>query len=222
MMLLHHAANSPHSASVRMVLAQKGLSYSSRTVDLEAFEQHETAFLAISPTGQVPVLEDQVARLLETFLILLYLDERYPEPPLGGDSAKSRYAVQKWGKYVETHIAPYLAIVRWRALNGRVPVDALDALGVLPAPRRELWQRAARGFSADEVGRAAATLARAAERVAVDLRGTSWLAGGSPTLANFAVYPHLAQFAGLGVGVPREVAAWLEQMERIPSVRADI
>lgn len=221
MIALHHAVGSPHSAAVRMVLAEKGLAYESHVLDLGAFEQHRPPFLALSPDGQVPVLEDEGARIHETFLILQYLDERYPAPALGGEGVRSHYAVQKWGKYVETHIAPSLALVRWRALEGSVPREAGAALEALPTPRRDLWHKAAQGFSDDELNRARATLVKAADRLAADLRESPWLAGGGPTIADYAVYPHVAQFAELGVAVPPEVSAWLERMELIPSVAAD-
>ena len=40
------------------------------------------------------------------------------------------------------------------------------------------------------------------------------------TLADIAVYPHVAQFAALGLPVPREVESWLARVAARPSVRS--
>ena len=177
MIAFHHSPASPHSASVRIVLAEKALDHASHEVDLAAFAQHEPAFLAINPAGMVPVLEDEGHRLTEAFFIMLYLDERFPEPALGGADPQVRYQVQKWGKYVETHIAPHLAIVRWAERGGPLEQHRQQGFDRLPPERRALWQQAAAGFSAEEVSASREALARAAQRLSQDLEHGPWLAG---------------------------------------------
>lgn len=214
MITLYQASASAHSASVRMILAAKGLDYSDREIDLAAFEQHEPEFLAVNPAGLVPVLEDGGRRLGEAFLILLYLDERYPEPPLGGGDPRARYQVQKWGKYVETHIAPHLAIVRWANAGARVGAGVVPGFDRLPPERRPLWQRAAEGFGQEEVAASRDALARAAARLEQDLARRDWLAGDEYTLADAAVFPHVRQFSALEIGVPEAVGNWLARVSR--------
>ena len=176
-MRLHHAEGSPHSASVRIALAEKGLKAEERTVDLRAFEQHGPEYLALHPAGQVPMLDDGGCRITETLHILLYLDEAYPRPALGGASPQTRYQVLKWGKYVETHIAPHLAILLWSRRDGAGPVPTPAGLAHLPPERRALWLAAAAGFSGEEIEAARLAIAKAADRLAVDLAAHAWLAG---------------------------------------------
>jgi len=213
---LFHGGPSGHSASVLIALAEKGLEFEEHKVDLAAFGQLDPAFLALNPSGQVPVLEDRGHVLTETFFILLYLDEKYPRPPLGGADPKARYAVQKWGKYVETHVAPNLAIWRWAQKGGLAP-EEVD-LARLPPERHALWQRAAAGFDAEYVERAHAALDKAAARIVPDLAQGGWL-GGEYTLADIALYPHVAQFGELGIALPVPVADWLERVAARPAVR---
>ena len=220
-MRLYHAKGSPHSASVRIALAEKELAFEAQVLDLAAFENLGTAFIKANSSGQVPVLEDGKCRITETFFILLYLDEQYPSPPLGGPDPRARYSVQKWGKYVETHIAPNLALLRWSGAQEGAAVPPPEALERLPEERRALWSRAARGFYDGEIATARQALERAADRIAADLADNDWLAGDDFTLADIAVYPHAARLADAGIALPRAVEAWLGRMRARPIVAAD-
>jgi glutathione S-transferase len=220
MLLLHYAPGSAHSASVRIALGEKGLEADLRKLDLVRYEQHSPEYLAINPHGIVPLLKDGERVVFETALILEYLDDKWPDPTLAGGDPRQRYAARKWGKYVETHIAPHLAIARWAALNGRVPGAAQAGLDNLLPARRDLWLRAAGGFDREQLAASTGAMIAAGQRLAADLAGHDWLAGDAFTLADIAVYPHLAQFAALGLPVPRAVGQWLDRVAERPSVRA--
>ena len=215
---LYHGGPCGHSAAVLIALAEKRLAYDEQTIELAAFGQFAPGFLEINPTAQVPVLEDAKGRLLtESFFILLWLDETHPQPPLGGEDARARYEVHKWGKYVETHIAPNLAIWRWAERGGEAP--GAEPIARLPQERRALWERAAAGFSAGEVGRARLALVKALERMAADIAGGGWLASEDYSLADIAAYPHIAQLAELGIAVPERIEEWLTRIAVRPAVR---
>lgn len=222
MIELHHGGPTGHSASVLIALAEKGIDYVSHPLDLSRFEQHAEPLLALNPAGQVPVLVADGRPLTEAFPILLYLDERFPDPPLGGGDPRARYAVQKWGKYVETHIAPNLAIVRWAQMGGAVDEAAKAGLARLTPERRALWERALAGFSEETVESARNALGKTVARVAQDLANGRWLAGASYSLADIAAYPHVAQFASLGIELPDAVQDWLDRMEGRPAVGAAV
>lgn len=212
MMELHHGGPAGHSASVLIALAEKALPCVSHPLDLARFEQHGDALLALNAAGQVPVLVADGRPLTETFHVLLYLDERYPDPPLSGTDPRARYAVLKWGKYVETHIAPNLAIVRWAQAPLAVDAEARARLGRLTPEREALWRRALNGFPDDTVEAARLALDRAVARMTRDLQDGDWLAGAFYSLADIAVYPHVAQFAAVGVELPVAVSDWLSRV----------
>jgi glutathione S-transferase len=219
-MRLHYAPGSAHSASVRIALAEKGLEPELHKLNLMQFEQHRAEFVALNRHGTVPVLEDHGHTLLETFLILEYLEDTHPNPPLAGKDPRQRYLARKWGKYVETHIAPHLAIARWAALHGRVPEGAEVALAGLHAARCALWLRARHGFGQEQLAASTQAMLTAADRLAADLAGTDWLAGDRFTFADIAVYPHVAQFGALGLALPKTVDEWLARVAERPSVQA--
>lgn len=220
MILLHYSPGSPHSAAVRIVLAEKGIEHELHRLDMVKFEQHSPDYLAINCHGMVPLLQDGGRKLFESFLILQYLDEMHPEPQLAGNDPRQRYLARKWGKYVETHIAPHLAIARWAALGGKVPARAAAGLEGLLPERRALWERAAAGFDQAQLAASAEAMVAAADRLAADLAANEWLAGDRFTLGDAAVYPHVAQFETLGIPVPAAVGEWLSRMAERDSVQA--
>jgi glutathione S-transferase len=63
---------------VRIALAEKGISYETEEVDL----QDRPGWLyELNASGRVPILDDAFV-LPESAVIMGYLEERYPEPPL--------------------------------------------------------------------------------------------------------------------------------------------
>jgi RNA polymerase-associated protein len=68
-----------YSHQVRIVLAEKGVN-----VEILAVKQNEpgTDLLALNPYGTVPTLIDRELVLYEARIIMEYLDERFPHPPL--------------------------------------------------------------------------------------------------------------------------------------------
>jgi glutathione S-transferase len=214
---LYHGGACGHSAAVLIALAEKRLAYDERPIDLRKFGQFDPDFLEIAPAGQVPVLEDDDGNLLTgSFDILLWLDEAHPNPPLGGEDAETRRKVHEWGEYLETDIAPNLAIWRWVQLGGEAPPEEL--LVRLPPERQALWRRAAVGFSAAETEGARMALVTALDRMAADIAQGGWLAGGNYSLADIAAYPHIAQLAELGIEVPYAVEEWLTRIAVRPAV----
>ena len=218
-MILHYAAGSPHSAAVRIALAEKGLEAEERRVDLARFAQHAPEFVALGSGGTVPVLEHHGRAMGESFAVMLFLDDAFPATPLAGVDPRVRDRVRQWGAFVEIELAPNLAVVRWQALKGRVPHSALDGIERLPSPRRDLWLQAAAGFGAERLAQSAQALIAAGARVAEALDRDTWLAGDDFSLADIAVYPHLAQFPALGLALAAPAADWLQRVAARPSVQ---
>jgi glutathione S-transferase len=79
MITLYDAERCPFCARVRIVLAEKGVEYETVVIDLEARPEW---LYEKNPVGKVPVLEEDTLLLPESPVIMEYLEERYPEPPL--------------------------------------------------------------------------------------------------------------------------------------------
>ena len=80
--VLHDYYRSSASYRVRIALNLKGLDYDSRPVNLAAGEQKSDDYHALNPQGFVPMLAIDGLKLTQSLAIIVYLDQRYPEPPL--------------------------------------------------------------------------------------------------------------------------------------------
>ena len=79
MLTLYDAARCPYCARVRIVLAEKGLEFDAVEIDLS---NRPAWIYEKNTTGRVPVVEEDAWLLPESSVIMEYLEERYPEPPL--------------------------------------------------------------------------------------------------------------------------------------------
>ncbi|CAN1146034.1 Glutathione S-transferase zeta class [Linum perenne] len=70
------------SCRVRIALNLKGIKYDYVAVDLVKGEQSSPEFLKLNPLGFVPVLVDGDVVISDSFAILMYLEEKYPQAPL--------------------------------------------------------------------------------------------------------------------------------------------
>jgi glutathione S-transferase len=190
-LVLHHAPGCALSQAVRLCLAEKEQEIAWSRVDVADFEQLDAAFMALNPAGQAPVLETRGAALTEAFFILCYLDERFPDPPLGGADPAARYRVQVVGQLVERAIAPNLALLEWSELGGATP--SAEALMRLPLERRALWEKAFAGFSTADLTAADVGLARALDDCESWLSERTWLAGEEYTIADVVFYPFVSR-----------------------------
>lgn len=88
---LYSTTYCPYAWSVRIVLNEKGVPFDVFEVDLK---NKQAEFLRVSPTSKVPVLCDGPNRIWESMVINEYLEEKYPEPNLLGDTPEERAAVR--------------------------------------------------------------------------------------------------------------------------------
>ena len=80
--ILHDYYRSSAAYRVRIALNLKGLEYDSRPVNLADGDQQADAYRSLNPQGLVPMLEIDGLRLTQSLAIMVYLDQRFPEPPL--------------------------------------------------------------------------------------------------------------------------------------------
>jgi glutathione S-transferase len=93
-MILYDAPRCPYCARVRIVLAEKGVGYETVEIDLG---DRPAWLYAKNPSGRVPVLEEDGGFVLpESPVIMEYLEERYPEPPLWPADPAERALARLW------------------------------------------------------------------------------------------------------------------------------
>lgn len=78
-MTLYSGSTDPYSHRARIVLAEKGVTFDLYEIDVDA---QVDALVEINPYNTVPTLVDRDLVLYESEIIMEYLDERFPHPPL--------------------------------------------------------------------------------------------------------------------------------------------
>ncbi len=193
MLELFDYLDSGNGYKIRLLLAQLNLPYRHRELDITRGETRTPEFLAIYPTGRIPVLGLGDGRYLpESDAILWYLAEGTPYLP---SERWARAQVLQWMFFEQYSHEPYVATPRY--IMRHFPVDD---------PRRaELPQRQARG-------RAALALMDA------HLHSREYFVDERYTIADTALYAytHVAEEAGLELAPFPRLRAWLARIAAQP------
>ncbi len=130
----------PNPRTVRVFLAEKGVTLEMERVDIRAADNRKEPYLRVNPTGQTPaLLLDDGAVITEITAICEYLEELHPSPSLFGATAEQRAETRMWVRRIDLNILePMLNGYRYdeglSIFEGRVPCipqasDDLKALG---------------------------------------------------------------------------------------------
>lgn len=128
MLTLYDAARCPYCARVRIVLAEKGIEYETVAIDLDA----RPAWIVElnPPRGKVPVLEEDGMVLPESVVLMEYLEERSPEPPLLAtdpvERALARLAVERFDDFGDPYYDLYFKRPAGSAERIEAQLTALD------------------------------------------------------------------------------------------------
>ena len=109
MLTLYDAARCPYCARVRIVLAEKGIEYEPIEIDLS---DRPAWIYEKNATGRVPIVEEDAWILPESAVIMEYLEERYPEPPLLAADPADRALARWWIFRHDDFTRPYYALRR--------------------------------------------------------------------------------------------------------------
>ena len=196
MFVLHHGWKSSASRRVRLCMAEKGLKFESRIVNLAKMEHHTPEYLALNPNGVIPLLILPDGRsLYESSVICEYLDETYPEPPLRPADPYLRAEMRNWIRHVDERIGN-LIVFNWKHSIQKTASQWSDAelkerVAKIPSKeRQEAWLRVARRpYTKEEEDAARAKLVLLLDKMETSLEQHGWLVGDSYSLADIGVVP---------------------------------
>ncbi|HKV17280.1 MAG TPA: glutathione S-transferase family protein, partial [Reyranella sp.] len=208
------------SRRVRLCLAEKGLAYESRVVDMENMEHHSPEYLRINPNGVVPALIlDDGRPLHESGTICEYLDEVHPDPPLRPADPYRRALMRNWIRHVDGLIGN-LIVFNWVHSLAKVAAqwsdeELAERLKKVPSKeRQEAWYRAARKpYTEEERSEARRKLVLLLDRMEEMIRPGGWLVGDAYSIADIAVVPFVKR-------IDEEIAPDETQAARHPRVAA--
>ena len=201
----YHGHGSPYGWRVWLALEHLGIAYEPRILSFSEKDHLKPDFVAINPRHRVPTIVDEGFVLWESLAILEYLDERF-------GAAKAR-------------LYPGSAADRARIRRLiREDEEDLDGKGLTPI-YEELYQKP-EGEPPDLVRleTARSRLAEELDYFGRELRGP-YLAGESPTAADFVLYPDVAYVKRIGAKKPQSqladilpapIAQWAARIEALP------
>ena len=197
MIKLYEHPQSAYCQKVRLVLAEKELSYESVFVDLQKGEQKRPEFLQLNPYGKVPVLMDEDEVIYDSTIINEYLEDEYPHPSLMPGGSGERAAARMYEDFADN------------SFTAQANILAAE----LVKPSDEISEQRVQRYRSD--------LLRVLEFLDRRLAGKEYLAGGF-SLADIAFVPRLLALPALGIELPERlgnVRGWIERLKQRPSVR---
>ena len=175
MLQLYTYAQSSASYRVRIVLALKGIDWQSVAISLLAGDHQNASFLKINPQGRVPALVGEHGTLSQSFAIMDWLEETYPDTTsIYPKDAWQRALCRAFAHTIATDIFPLQNLSTRRKLQAEFGAD--DA-------RQAQW-------SADWITKGFAALET--ELVTRGWTGKDgYLFGDDPTLADICLVPQM-------------------------------
>ncbi|MDP4024176.1 glutathione S-transferase family protein [Methylobacterium sp. NEAU 140] len=199
-MLLYDHPLSSYAQKIRIALREKGVPFTAELPESFGTGRSDGPFAAANPRAEVPVLIDGDATIFESTIILEYIEERWPEPPLlPRDPAARAFA----------RVTEEVCDTQYEAVNW--------GFGEI------LWFRRATGELADRMRAQAAAQTRVLQDwLAHRLGDADWFGGARFGWADAAAAPLVNRSVhyGLGPAAGSALAAWHARVRERPSVAA--
>lgn len=216
MIELYHGDMSTCAQKVRLVLAEKGLTWESHLLNLRLRDQHQPDYLKLNPNGVVPTLVHDGMPVIESTVICEYLDDVYPDPPLRPANPLERARMRVWTKRLDEVLHFYTGVlsgsIAFRFQHLARPADELEAYieGIPDARRRERQrQQIDLGMDAPQFVDCVRTFEKFLGDFEKQLSETDWFAGASYSLADIAYTPYLIRLDEL------QLWSWMDKRPHI-------
>jgi glutathione S-transferase len=231
MLELYHSVNSVCAQKVRIVLAEKNLEYRDHLMTLRG-DQFDPAYMKLNPNGVVPTLVHDGQPVTESSVILYYLDEAFPHPPLMPEDLHQRALVRHFNKVVDEYVHVSCMILTFatafRPWFAGLTGEQIEArLAKSPLKQRTEYKRdvALNGLDSKYAQDAVAHHEKLLKMMDAALEKHQWLAGGF-SLADAAVIPYILRLDLLRLKkfwerMPR-IEAWYQRLRARPSVKKEL
>lgn len=216
------------SQKVRLTLHEKGIPFIDTRIDFRKKEHLTPEYLAINPDGVVPSLLHDGRPVLDSSVIMEYLDDVFSDVPLSPPDAYGKAKMRKWLRFIEE--VPTVAIripsfnqvfVRHRENLSDEDLEKDTSARTL---RRTFYREMGRtGFSEPRLQESYDRLSETVARMDAALADREWLCG-DLSLADFCVVPTIDRMRDLGIGHiwddKANMKRWWEAIQARPAYRA--
>lgn len=189
---------SPYGQKVKIALLEKGLPFEAPMPDGIGAGSSVTDFLKASPRGEVPALVDgNDVHIFDSTVILEYIEDRWPEPPLLPADPLARARVRMLEDTMDTHYEAINWGIQEIRFFGRASGELAESIEAHAAKQIEGWYR----------------------WLTEQLDGRDWFNGGSFGWGDLSVVPHLNGSRWFGFEPKGILLDWLERVNERESVR---
>ena len=209
MLKLYHNDMSSCAQKVRFVLAEKNLEWQSEELNLRRGDQQRPEYLKINRKGLVPALDHDGAILVESNIIVDYLNEAFPQPPLMPEAPLERARVRWWMKKLDDGLHMELAALSFGIAFRIQLLDACKGdkalvelhLNAIPDPYTRDVQRQvmSEGIESPRFGQAIIQFAKLLEELEAELAEHEWIGSGNMSLADIAFAPYATRLEHLNL-----------------------
>ena len=233
MLALYHNDMSLCAQKVRVCLAEKGLPWEDRHLVLRDGVHQQDWYKKLNRRAVVPTLIDGDKVIPESNVILEYLDEAFPDPPLAPKNPYGRAKMRLWTKQLDEDIHDASAAIlsfgiafRHQYLDrGELGRKMLDGIpNVFKRERRR--DVVENGPRSQHFIIAVERMVQLLDEMEEALAAQQWLAGPDYTLADVAFTPYLARLEHLAIldliGERHQVADWYRRCKARPSFQEAI
>lgn len=106
MIILYQHPLSPYVQKVKIALREKGLEFETKAPEVSDGSFGGGEFLEANPRGEIPTFIDGDAKIFDSTIILEYIEEKWPVPPLLPSHPQERARSRMIEEFMDTYYEP--------------------------------------------------------------------------------------------------------------------
>jgi glutathione S-transferase len=231
MLALYHNDMSACAQKVRLCLAEKGLEWESRHLNLRGGEHQQDWYIKLNRRAVVPTLIHDDVAVQESNIINEYINEQFPNPPLMPPDALGRAQVRLWTIQLDEDIHDAcIAILsfgiafRYQYLErGEAGKKMLEQIPNIfkRERRRDVIDK---GMDSMHFRVAVQRMEKLLNEMQLALSQHTWLVGDNYTIADAAFTPYITRLEHLNIlgmiDSRPKVVEWYKRIKQRPSFDA--
>jgi len=226
---LYNFPQSTCSQKVRLTLWERQIEFTDRPVDSTKREHLSDWYLKLNPNGVVPTLIHDGSVIIDSSVIMEYLEDVFPDRPLSPTDPVRRAHMRKWLRYFEEVPIPAVRVPSFNQYLSKrfdkLSQEQFDTFVDNHPIRKQFYKkmRKEQGFDERETDSALDRLRQTVVRMetGLDESGGPWLMGEMLTLADYCIAPTIDRLNDLGQdGLWDDqplVKAWYEAVKARPA-----
>jgi glutathione S-transferase len=227
MLKLYHGRTSVCAIKARLTLAEKGLDWDGELLTLQG-DQFDPAYMKLNPNAVVPTLVHDGEVIIESTVIMHYLNDAFPDPPLMPAAPIERARVNTTTKMMDEYVHNSCTVLTFATANRAglarmTPEERAAALSKSPSRQRTeaKLQVAEHGMDAPLVVEATRNHVKLLNWIEAAMARGPWIAGDTYSLADIAATPYIWRLDCLRLSKMWDdkpgVAGWFERIRARPS-----